>query len=98
MSKTFIVVPDCPTSMNLTNEIPVGTYKFEVEQTITANNVIYIANVIYDAGKSITLNPGFEVKNGSVFKAVIDGCGNMVIATDSTKNNKIEIKNIPKGQ
>ena len=35
-----------------------------------------VSKITYDSQKSILLNPGFEVLPGSIFKAVIDGCGN----------------------
>ncbi len=43
-------------------------------QTITVNNG---GKLTLDSGKSILLQPGFEAKAGSVFKAYIDGCGNI---------------------
>lgn len=41
-------------------------------QTVTVNSG---GKLTLDSGQSITLNPGFEAKTGSVFKAHIDGCG-----------------------
>lgn len=76
LSKTFIVTT-CPTINTLTNPITSGVLKYEVSQTLTATNVISSgANISYDAGKAIFLNPGFFANSGSVFKAYIDGCGN----------------------
>jgi hypothetical protein len=43
---------------------------------IATNKVSSGANVSYQAGKSITLSPGTEISNGSVFKAEIKGCDN----------------------
>jgi hypothetical protein len=43
--------------------------------TIEATNkVTGTANVIYRAGKSITLNAGFKADNGVVFKTEFGGC------------------------
>ncbi len=42
-----------------------------IQSTATINDGSYI---IYDAGNSICLNPDFNVENGSVFLAHIDGC------------------------
>lgn len=43
--------------------------------TITASNQVRnSANVTYRSGKSITLNPGFTVNNGAVFKTEFGGC------------------------
>ena len=45
------------------------------EETITASNTILSnANVIYKAGMSINLLPGFQVQNGSSFTAIIEDC------------------------
>ncbi len=84
LSKTFTInVSSCPQTMNITSPINSGIVKYEVSETITASNIInYGANVTYDAGKSITLSPGFVINSGSVFKAYIDGCGNLRVATD----------------
>jgi hypothetical protein len=43
-------------------------------QTITVNSG---GKLTLDSGKAILLQPGFEAKTGSVFKAYIDGCGNI---------------------
>ena len=32
------------------------------------------SNIIYQAGNSILLNPGFEAQTGAIFKAIINGC------------------------
>ena len=43
--------------------------------TITAANKIATqTNILYQAGKAIIINPGFEIKSGGVFKAQIGGC------------------------
>ena len=41
---------------------------------MAANKVNTQTNVLYQAGKSVVLNPGFEAKSGAVFKAQIGGC------------------------
>ncbi|WP_337045278.1 Ig-like domain-containing protein, partial [Emticicia sp. 17c] len=62
---------------SLTNEISTGTVTEKASQQISAENKITSpASVTYQAGKSIILNPGFEAKEGSVFKAQIQGCAN----------------------
>ena len=77
LSKTFTITT-CPTINTLTNPITSGVLKYEVSQTLTATNIIGAgANVSYDAGKAIILNPGFRVDSGGIFKAYIDGCGNL---------------------
>lgn len=92
LSKTFTVnVSSCPQTMTITSPISSGTVKYEVSETIAATNIISSgANVSYDAGKSITLSPGFVANSGSVFKAYIDGCGNLRVAADR------QMKELPK--
>jgi hypothetical protein len=54
-----------------------GSYPYESGRPIIATNKILGGTVTYDAGKTVTLNPGFEARgNNTVFKAFIDGCGN----------------------
>lgn len=51
-------------------------YPLNVSNSITATNQISGGNtqVIYQAEKGITLNPGFKVEQGAVFTANIGGC------------------------
>lgn len=52
-----------------------GTQLKKTNETITATNKLTgTANVIYLSGKSVTLNQGFKVDNGTVFKAEIGDC------------------------
>lgn len=86
LNKTININAICTTgSMPVANNITSGTVKYEVSQTISATNVISNANVTYDAGKSVTLSPGFSVAAGSVFKAYIDGCGNLRVRNEPQK-------------
>jgi trimeric autotransporter adhesin len=69
----------CATSYNLqqtfneSNEI----VKYTVSDNITTSSIHNTkSSVTLDAGKSITLNSGFEIKSGAVFKAEIGGCSN----------------------
>ena len=76
------VLPNpCPSLRNLVSpmdDISSGTVIKEanaVSGTITATNLITgTAKVTYRAGKSITLNPGFKIDNGTVFKTEFGGC------------------------
>jgi hypothetical protein len=79
---TVKVLPNCATSYTLlkttddyngsTNDITYGA-----SQTVSATNIISNgAKVSYNAGKSITLLPGFQANTGTVFKANIIGCNN----------------------
>lgn len=86
INKVITINAPCTTgSMSVANTITTGIVKYEVSQTITATNAISNANVKYDAGKSVTLSPGFSVAAGSVFKAYIDGCGNLRVRNEPIK-------------
>lgn len=69
----FSLVGDCPISDNLTGVIPSGLYV--VEDFITANGTLSAGSkAIFQAGKYVELNPGFEAVRGSDFWALILGC------------------------
>lgn len=75
----MITSDDCDDTMTLTSpahDITGGIHKYEANIEIQAGNQIMSGNVIYDAGISITLTPGFSVMEGSEFSLQIDGCGN----------------------
>lgn len=66
-----------PVNQTLTTNITSGISTYAATQKITATNKIQSpAKVTYRAGKSVSLNTGFEAKSGSVFKAEIQGCVN----------------------
>jgi hypothetical protein len=65
----------CPQNRTIINTLAgVGTQSYGALQTITASNQIYGSNITYQAGKSITLEPGFKADNSNVFMAKIGGC------------------------
>lgn len=49
---------------------------YECYNFIESEQHILASRIIYDAGQSINLLPGFEIQQGSIFQAVIDGCNN----------------------
>jgi len=62
---------------NLTSNFNAGTITEQASMQISAaNKITSPANVTYNAGKAIILNPGFESRAGSVFKAQIQSCNN----------------------
>ncbi|WP_165372290.1 3-coathanger stack domain-containing protein, partial [Emticicia agri] len=66
-----------PAVKSLTTNINTGTVTEQASLEINAGNkIISPANVTYNAGKAIILNPGFESAEGSIFKAQIQGCNN----------------------
>lgn len=64
----------CPANLTFTTAVSNGDY--EASATIVASNTVSAGqDVEYDAGSSITLQPNFWAQNGSIFHAVIEGCG-----------------------
>lgn len=78
-SSTFTIVVASNT-LAVGQNITTGKERFKAVTTLTSekkvgnDNFTPGANVIYEAGNSITLMPGFEVSKWSVFKAEIKGC------------------------
>ncbi|GAB2622490.1 hypothetical protein GCM10027035_17860 [Emticicia sediminis] len=73
---TLNIVSPCKLNLNLLSSIS-ESETFNVQNSIKASNIIHSnVNVIFNSGKKIELNSGFETKNGSVFSAFIQGCGN----------------------
>jgi hypothetical protein len=70
---------ECPDTMSLASpldDIESGQHKFEVNAAIDASNRIMGGQVIYDAGISVNLMPGFTAGNGAELIIQIDGCAN----------------------
>lgn len=66
--------------------IVAGTYH---KSLISSNGQIESpTNVSVKAAKSVSLNPGFEVKAGAIFQAIIEGCPPAVSAYSIATNNK----------
>jgi large repetitive protein len=63
---------------NFTDDISGGTITKQANATIgtitATNKITGTANVIYRAGKSISLDAGFKADNGTVFKTEFGGC------------------------
>jgi aldose sugar dehydrogenase len=71
-------VNSCDTTQNLTAPLSNTARKYEAKKHITAtNSVASDASVRYNAGQSVTLNPGFQTNSGAVFKSHIEGCSNL---------------------
>lgn len=77
-----ITPPFCQTELNLgvSPESSVFTNQaknFAASQVVTStDNVNKGGYAEYEAGKSVTLLPGFTAEKGSVFKANLNGCNN----------------------
>ncbi|MBA4851109.1 Ig-like domain repeat protein [Emticicia sp. BO119] len=66
-----------PAIKNITTDFNSGVIREQSSLQINANNkVASDADVIYHAGKSIILIPGFTADSGAVFKAEIKSCPN----------------------
>ncbi|MFT5886015.1 MAG: hypothetical protein ACI9IP_002479 [Arcticibacterium sp.] len=76
VSSKPILVTTPVNSLNLTANFTANSLQI-ANTTLTANNhIINPARVKYKAGNSLTFNPGFEAKSGSIFEAEIGGCVN----------------------
>lgn len=60
---------------------PLANYGAGTSLHVKATNIITATNkisggtdILYQAGKAVVLNPGFEARSGAVFKAQIGGC------------------------
>lgn len=79
-SNIVVTVGAISATLTSADNVSTGTAKFEVTETVTSNSQIgAIAinpkpNVLYQAGKSILLQPGFSTVDGSIFNAKILGC------------------------
>jgi alpha-amylase len=63
----------CPNHLAVNGAISSNTYRANVE--ITSSGVVGTAeNVLFKAGTSILLQPGFEVQLGGVFEVMLEGC------------------------
>ena len=67
----------CDSSLYLQGSITNSDYtRFEVSNQITAiTNIASNANVLFDAGKTILLEPGFIANTGSTLRVLNEGCG-----------------------
>ena len=66
----------CPINLNIT-DTPISSDTYEASQRITSTGTIATGeNVIFQAGDSIILSPGFIANVGSNFLAQIQGCTN----------------------
>lgn len=63
----------CPTALDFGSQLPAGQHK--ADRSIQTNGVLdNRKNAIVQAGLSIELHPGFEIKRGSVFEAIMEFC------------------------
>ncbi|MBP7272242.1 MAG: thiol protease/hemagglutinin PrtT [Saprospiraceae bacterium] len=88
LANIFPVTSSCPANLNFTAAVASGDY--EATSTITASNTISVGqDVEYDAGSSITLQPGFWAQSGSIFHAVIEGCGGIYLPPPPPDNGDV---------
>lgn len=81
------VNPSCQNTHQISTEIGNNLQlKFDASQDISASGILQNGtNIIYNAGKSVTLTAGFQTKSGSIFSAYIGGCANV-----NSKNIKLQ--------
>ena len=77
----------CPTSKTISTRIA-DTRTIYASQTIYASNTVAAgANVSYEAGVSVTLQPGFHAEVGTDFTASIGNCSVTPIRSDTEANS-----------
>ena len=67
----------CPDNRDFTSAVNWNSpLVFEAAQTINCSAPVTTSSgtVVFDAGKTVILKPGFEVMGGRVFHAVVEGC------------------------
>jgi hypothetical protein len=64
----------CPTTVSLTAPLSGARVIEQASAHLTAANQVQSGDVIYRAGQSVTLTPGFEVKPGAIFEASLAAC------------------------
>jgi hypothetical protein len=69
---------ECQSEMNLTKNIPVGSYNYSASENINYNGQILnnTSTIKMQASKSITLLNGFQAQAGVTFEARMGGCSN----------------------
>jgi hypothetical protein len=75
VSLPFTIHPRNLTLLSPTNGINANIGTKQASQSITATNKLSSqSQTLYQSGKSVILNAGFEVSSGAVFQAQIGGC------------------------
>jgi hypothetical protein len=99
LSTSEVVVVNSAATLDLTSDFNTNATQIANTTLTATNKIIDPARVIYKAVNSVTLNQGFEAKNGSTFLAQIGGCQNVVLpglvayypfngnANDESENN-----------
>jgi hypothetical protein len=66
---------DCGTNSLEVSESPIASGTYHAFSTLTSDAAVADnASVVFKAGSSITLNPGFEVTGNATFQAMIEDC------------------------
>ncbi|AWW00022.1 WD40/YVTN/BNR-like repeat-containing protein [Arcticibacterium luteifluviistationis] len=74
-ASNYIQFNNCQDDYLIDSDLANLSTNFYARDQITSTKVIApVSNIIFDAAKSISLSPGFEVISGSTFKAIINGC------------------------
>jgi hypothetical protein len=79
LSTSEVVVANSAATLALTSDFNANAVQIANTTISATNKVINPAKVVYKAGNSVTLNQGFEARNGSTFLAQIGRCQNVDI-------------------
>jgi hypothetical protein len=67
---------ECQRNLNLVADIPLGNIEYRTLENINSQSKLLnnSSNILYSAGKSVVLSPGFKTESGAIFEAKIEGC------------------------
>ncbi len=85
----------CPTTVTLTAPLTGTKIVEQASEHLIASNSIQSGDIAYRAGKSVTLNPGFEVKPGTVFEASIAACSPIEMKLATWEENVFSLGSYP---
>lgn len=93
-----IPFPCCVFNLNFSNQILSNTILYSVINNITAGNNTIISsnsNIVFEAGNSIILEPGFSTSPNTTFIAQIQECARALTTTDVDEINPDSNTNNP---
>lgn len=85
---------ECVATMSIANNLsPEDPIHFEASESIAGfGQILPDADVIFDAGELVLLQPGFRAQNGSTFRAYIDGCADGLARPNNNSNERSTVK------
>jgi hypothetical protein len=77
----------CSSNLSINSNVLTGQENKQASQTINATNQIFNgATAVYHAGNEVVLKNGFVARNGSWFRAYIEGCTGVFVKNNNHNN------------